>query len=148
MTSVDGAADPPLVAVGAPLPAVRIDAVGAEPMKVMALLLRDSNPIHFDAHAVAEVGLGERTVNQGPINVGYVMTMLADWAGGHDRIRDVHVRFQANVFAGDAVVTGGVVTDVDADGGATRVGCDVWLDHADGHRVLQGRAELVLPAGG
>ena len=124
--------------VGDALPELRVASVDAERMKTMTLLLRDSNAIHFDVEAVRALGLGDRTVNQGPINLGYVVRMLAGWAGGEDRIRSFESRFVANVFAGDEVVAGGVVTGVDGE----HVECEVWLDHADGRRALRGRAVI------
>lgn len=126
--------------VGDALPELRIASVDAERMKTMTLLLRDSNAIHFDVETVRAVGLGDRPVNQGPINLGYVLRMLAGWAGGDDRIRSFQSRFIANVFAGDEVVAGGTVTAVDGK----RVECEVWLDHADGRRALHGSAIVDL----
>ena len=42
--------------------------------------------------------MGDRPVNQGPLNMGYLMTMLARWAGGRDRVLDFRVRFLGNVW--------------------------------------------------
>lgn len=126
---------------GDELPALHIESVGAEPMKVMALLLRDSNFIHFDVDTVRALGLGERPVNQGPINLGYVTRMVADWAGAESAIERLQVRFLANVFAGDHVVAAGRVVSIDADAIAR---CAVWLDHTDGRRVVEGTATVRL----
>lgn len=136
------------VAAGQALPELTI-AVGTEPMKTMAAILQDSNPIHFDVESVRAVGLGDRVVNQGPINVGYVLNMLAAWAGGADRVRRLKVRFLANVFAGDEVVAGGQVTGVRTEpgrsGGEERLAdCDVWLDVTGGDRALAGTATVDL----
>lgn len=127
--------------VGDALPELRIASVDAERMKTMTLLLRDSNAIHFDVETVRALGLGERPINQGPINLGYVVRMLAVWAGAENRIRSFESRFLANVFAGDEVVAGGTVTAVNDE----RVECEVWLDHADGRRAVHGRATVDIP---
>ncbi|MXW57114.1 MAG: protein dehydratase [Acidimicrobiia bacterium] len=110
-------------------------------MKTMAALLADSNPIHWDVDTVRELGMGDQPVNQGPNNLGYVMNMLGDWAGGAERIQKIRVRFLDNVFAGDWLEAGGSVTAVGDDG---NVECDVWLARDGTHPVLAGTATLLL----
>lgn len=127
--------------VGDELPRLVIESVDAEKMKTMAALLADSNPIHWDVDTVGELGMGDQPVNQGPNNLGYVMNMLGDWAGGAERIRQIRVRFLDNVFAGDRLEAGGTVTAVDDDG---TVECDVWLARDGTHPVLAGTASLLL----
>ncbi len=119
--------------------------VDAEKMKIMAALLEDPNPIHWDTRVVAQLGLGDAPVNQGPLNMGYIQSMLADWAGGRDRIRDFRSRFLGNVFGGQTVRAGARVTAIDqaVDGGLL-VGCDVWLDVLDAERAVTGTATVYL----
>ena len=88
------------VAVGTPVPAVVIEPVSPEKMKIFAAIARDPNPIHWDRAAVAERGLGDRLINQGPTNLGYVVNMLLAWTGPAS-LRDIAVRFTSNVFDGD-----------------------------------------------
>lgn len=136
-------------AVGDPLPQLVIESVDAEKMKTMASILRDPNPIHWDVDAVRGLGLGDRPVNQGPNNMAYLVNLLAGFAGGHDRVRRLQVRFLANVFAGDRLVAGGAVTSVDADDatGDQLVGCEVWLrrDGAEDDTVMAGSAVVRTP---
>ncbi len=131
----------PSPSVGDELPRLAIEAVDAEKMKTMAALLADSNPIHWDVETVRELGMGDQPVNQGPNNLGYVMNMLGQWAGGAERIRQIRVRFLDNVFAGDQLEAGGKVTAVGDDG---TVDCDVWLARDGTHPVLAGTATLLL----
>jgi len=131
----------PTPSVGDELPRLVIQAVDAEKMKTMAALLADSNPIHWDVDTVRELGMGDQPVNQGPNNLGYVMNMLGQWAGGAGRIRHIRVRFLDNVFAGDRLEAGGTVTAVGDDGTAD---CDVWLARDGTHPVLAGTATLSL----
>jgi acyl dehydratase len=121
------------------LPKLRIGPVSADKMKIMAAILRDPNPIHWDHAELRARGLGDKLINQGPVNLGYVANMLAVAAGGYDRVRRMTVRFDANVLEGDHLVAGGLVTEV-RDGVAH---CDVWLDRADGTRAVAGTAEIV-----
>ncbi len=134
------------IQVGTMLPPIRYE-VDAQPMKTMAALLRDPNPIHWDVAAVEAIGLGDRVVNQGPINIGYVMNVLVAWAGGDPgALRRLTVRFRGNVFADDVVTAGGTVTAMDVADDARLVTCDVWLDReGDGARVLAGTAQVSLP---
>lgn len=137
-----------MVEVGTRIPAYEIAAVSAEKMKTMAALLNDSNPIHFDVDALRELGLPERPVNQGPTNMAYVMTMLADWAGGYDRLRNFRARFIGNVLAGDHLRAEGVVTAIrEADGGVL-ADCDISLAVVDGGTVLTGSATVDLQTAG
>lgn len=127
--------------VGAPLEPLEIQ-VGAEKMKTMAALLGDPNPIHWDERVVGELGMGARPVNQGPLNMGYVLTMLARAAGGRDRIVDFRVRFLGNVFAGDRVRATGVITALRRRDGRVLADCELALEVLDGARALVGTATL------
>ena len=91
------------VSAGTPLPAWSPGPVNPEKMKIFAAIARDPNPIHWDRAAVAERGLGDRLINQGPINLGYVVNMLLAWTGPAS-LRELTVRFTSNVFDGDTVV--------------------------------------------
>ncbi len=103
--------------VGFELPPLVIEAVDEEKMKLMAAILRDPNPIHFDVEQVKALGLGDRVVNQGPSNMSYLLNMVTRWSGGVPTLRSVAVRFLGNVFAGDRVECVGRVTAVDPDAG-------------------------------
>ena len=130
---------------GSPLGPWRIESVDAAKMKTFAVLLADPNPIHLDPQAARAAGLGDREVNQGPASMGYVLNMLRESLPGAT-IRNLRVRFTANVFAGDAVTAVGEVTGVERDGDETRLACSVWLDVEGGRRALEGTATLVLPS--
>jgi len=132
------------VAVGSPIPPWSHGPVSAEKMKVFAAIARDPNPIHWDRAAVAERGLGERLINQGPTNLGYVINMLLAWTGPAS-LRELTVRFTSNVFDGDIVTAGGVVTAIREGRGERLADCDVWLDRDDGTRAVAGSATVVLP---
>lgn len=131
------------VGPGTVLPALEVE-VDPEKMKVMAALLADPNPIHFDLRALARLGLEERPVNQGPLNMGYLQTMLARWAGGRDRLLTFKVRFQGNVLGGDRVRAHGVVTEVrDTERGRV-ASCDITLEVVGGAVALTGTADVLL----
>ncbi len=133
------------VNIGSSVPEWRLASVSESRMRLLAAVLRDPNPIHWDRAEVAARGLGDRLINQGPTNVGYVCNALLAWAG-NDALRSVTVRFASNVFDGDEVVAGGVVTAIDGIDGERRATCDVWLDRGDGTRAIEGVAVVALDA--
>ena len=141
------------LSVGSPIPEFALPSVSADRMKLLAAILRDPNPIHWDRAEVAQRGLGNRVINQGPTNLGYITNMLMAWAGP-DCLRHLAARFTANVFEGDAVVAGGVVSAVRRENGELLVDCEVWLDRrededddADVERVVSGSATVAVSGG-
>ena len=56
------------LAVGDSIPEWEMASVSPERMRTMAAILRDPNPLHWDRDAVdaLPLGLGKRTINQGP----------------------------------------------------------------------------------
>lgn len=118
-----------------------IGAVDPALMRVTSELLADPNPIHLDRAAVQALGMGDRLVNQGPTNIGYVVAMLEQAVPGA-RIADLALRLLDNVFEGDRVHARGVVEDVTGEG---HIACSVWLDVDGRGRALDGTATLVPP---
>lgn len=112
------------------------------PMKVFTVIMADPNPIHYDPAFVAQIGRGDRTINQGTLNIAYPLNTLMEWLGGEDacaRIASFTCRFAASVYEGDVVTVGGRVLEVDDLGGAT---VEVWLDRDGGERALSGTVVL------
>ena len=130
--------------IGDELEPLVIESVPAEAMKTVAALLHDPNPIHFDVESVKALGMGERPVNQGPNNIGYLVVMLGRAAGGRERIRRLRVRFLGNVFAGDRVVARGKVESIEERDGERLAEVEVWLERGEEDRVLAGTATILL----
>jgi acyl dehydratase len=133
------------VAAGTAIPPFTVREVSGDHIRILALLMHDPNPIHFDLAAVAAAGLGDREVTQASATMGYLYDMLIGWTGSRRSILALRCRFQANVFAGDPVVAGGVVTAVRDERGVREADCDVWLDTGSGTRVITGSATVILP---
>jgi acyl dehydratase len=119
--------------------------VSADHMKITALLLRDSNPIHLDVDAVRQAGLGDRLVNQGGATMAYVINELAAWGGSRASIQRISCSFRGNVLAGDDVQVGGVVTNVTVESDRRVVTCEVWADVVGGARAISGSADVAVP---
>ena len=131
--------------VGTELPGYEVPSVSAEKMKTMAALLNDPTAIHWDVETLRALGMGDRPVNQGPLNMGYVMNAVTDWAGGADRLRRLRVRFLGNVLAGHHLRVRATVTGLREEDGARLADCDVVLEVVGGDAVVSGTATVVLP---
>jgi acyl dehydratase len=130
----------PAPTVGDSIPPFVVESVDPQRMKTMAAILRDPYPIHWDRTATAALGLGGRTVNQGPLNLGYVANMLMAWAGDAC-VRRLTVQFHARVLDGDRVEAHGVVDDVRHTADGWQATCSVWLQRG-ADRILSGTAEV------
>ena len=124
-----------------------MESVSAPRMATMAAILRDPNPLHWDRDAVDKGGwgLGRRTINQGPLDLSYMINMLHCWSG-ENSIRHIKMTFPMPlVVDGDRVVAKGVVTAVNQDKEGQLAECHIWLDR-DGTTLLDGTARVLIPA--
>ena len=131
------------VQVGDAIPSWSMESVDPARMKTMAAILRDPYPVHWDPSANDALGLGGRVINQGPLNLGYVVNMLLAWAGPAC-VRRLTVTFGRPVLDGDRVVAGGRITALEVHDGELRAQCEVWLDR-DGEHVMAGTAVVAVP---
>ena len=104
----------------------------------VAEVLRDPNPIHFDAAVVQAAGLGDRPINQGPANLAYAINMLHAAFPEHV-LREVRSRYLANVFVGDEIEVQG---EVESDDGHEIV-CGFRVLNGAGRDAVAGTATLV-----
>lgn len=134
------------VQAGDSIPDWVMESVRPERMRTMAAILRDPNPVHWDRKAVAALpfGIGERTINQGPLGLSYMLNMLMDWAGPTS-VRRVTVRFPKVVLDGDHVTAGGRVTAIREEDGVRLADCDIWLSREGESPSLEGTATVALP---
>lgn len=132
------------VKTGDTIPPWEMPEVSAEKMKTMAAILRDPNPLHWDRDAVASLplGLGRRTINQGPLGLGYIVNMLHAWQGP-GCLKRIYMTFPQVVLDGDHVVARGTVASVEGN----LAHCEVWLEHGDRGRLLVGKASVQIQKG-
>lgn len=109
-------------------------------MRIFSLLMADPNPLHFDPAAVQARGLGDKPINQGTINMAYVINPLLQLVQSPERLESFRCRFLANVLEGDTVCARGRVTHV----GSESVTLDIWLERVGGEHVVEGTATLVV----
>ena len=133
------------VIAGDKIPPWIMPSVSAERMKTMAAVLRDPNPVHWDRNVVESLplGLGLRTINQGPLGLSYMINMLHAWRGP-ECIRRVIMRFPQVVLDGEEVIARGTVTSVKTANGVTLAECDIWLAHEERGTLLEGTATIVI----
>jgi acyl dehydratase len=122
--------------VGDQLPEFVVPSVDPARMKTMAAVLRDPYRVHWDREATREMGLEGRVINQGPLNLSYIVNMLHSFSGPTS-VRRLTVSFGRPVFDADSVVAGGEISAIDGD----RVTCAVWLKRGD-EIVVSGTAVM------
>ena len=111
-------------------------------MKTMAALLRDPYPIHWDADGNEKMGIKGKVVNQGPLNLSYIVNMLMAWQG-HDCIRRLTVNFTGWVLGGDTLSAHGKVISLFNSNDEVQAKCEIWLER-DGEHLLEGEAIVAL----
>ena len=132
------------VTVGDHIPEWVMPSVSPARMRTMAAILRDPNPVHWDARVVARLGFGEHTINQGPLGLSHMINMLHAWTGPTS-IRRIVMRFPQVVLDGDRVIARGRVTAVRESGGEQLADCDIWLDREGSEPPLEGTATVAIP---
>ena len=131
-----------MVETGTEIPAWTMDHVDPARMKTMAAILRDPYSVHWDRAGNEALGLQGRVINQGPLNLGYIVNMLLAWAGPSS-IRRLTVSFGRPVLDGDRVIAGGRVDSIQDADGERRATCTVWLKRDD-ETVVGGTAVVCV----
>jgi acyl dehydratase len=134
-----------IVNLGDDLPEWIMDRVDPARMKTMAAILRDPYPVHWDREANAARGLPGRVINQGPLNVGYIVNMIHAWAGPGS-IRRLQVSFGRPVLDEERVVARGRVSAVESVAEGQLVTCEVTLERDD-EVVVSGTATVLIRRG-
>ena len=126
-------------AVGDSLPPFVVESASPEAMKAWAVFLADPNPIHLDVDVVKAKGLGDRVINQGPMNVAFMINMLmAAFPGA--TIEAMDSRFLYNVYGGEQVTAQGTISAVEGN----RIACEFTLDVDGRGTVNSGTATLLV----
>ena len=100
--------------------------VPQESMNTWAVILDDPNPVHLDASAVKQVGLGDKTINQGPANIAYVLNMIEE-NFPNSQILKMNNKMTDSVLEGDLVTVSGQITEVKAKGDQFIASCSIKL---------------------
>jgi len=114
----------------------------------IALILRDTNPLHLDRVYAQERGLPD-VVQQGPLNQAYLYRYFTALLHDPWDLVTTEMRFAANVFPDDILTCGGEVLAVaPAEAGGGIVTCAVWQRNQKGETILKGEAKARIPSRG
>ena len=113
----------------------------------IAIILRDTNPLHLNPVYARERGLPD-VVQQGPLNETFLYRFLTDWLHKPWDIRKTKLRFASNVFPNDLLTCRGTVIRKYIENGEPRVDCHIWQENQKGEKILVGEATFTLPERG
>jgi acyl dehydratase len=132
--------------ISMPLPSVELGPMDRYDYIPIALILRDTNPLHLDRVYAHERGLPD-VVQQGPLNQAYLYRYFTSLLHDPWDLVATKMRFAANVFPDDTLSCGGEVlalTPLEAGGGI--VTCAVWQRNQKGDTILKGEAKARIPS--
>ena len=112
----------------------------------IALILRDTNPLHLDRVYAQERGLPD-VVQQGPLNQAYLYRYFTSLLHDPWDLVATKMRFAANVFPDDILTCGGeVLALAPLEEGAGIVTCALWQRNQKGETILKGEAKARIPS--
>ncbi len=132
--------------ISMPLPSVELGPMERYDYIPIALILRDTNPLHLDRVYAHERGLPD-VVQQGPLNQAYLYRYFTSLLHDPWDLVATKMRFAANVFPEDMLSCGGEVlalAPLEAGGGI--VTCAVWQRNQKGDTILKGEAKARIPS--
>mgnify|MGYP001169703358 FL=1 len=132
------------LAVGMALPTAKFGPMDRFDYIPIALILRDTNPLHLDRVYAQERGLPD-TVQQGPLNQAYLYQFFTRWLHQPWDLVSTDIRFSANVFPDDHLYCGGEIEFLESGDAHDVVHCRVWQKNQDGTPILTGKAAGRLP---
>jgi len=101
--------------------------------------------IHTDEAWARRKGF-RTTLAQGMMSTAYVSEMMTALLGaGFVKGGSMSVAFVQPVYAGDRLTVRGVVKELRAEAGHTRVVVDVWCENQHGHKTAVGTASGLAP---
>ena len=128
------------------LPSVELGPMDRYDYIPIALILRDTNPLHLDRVYAQERGLPD-VVQQGPLNQAYLYRYFTSLLHDPWDLVATKMRFAANVFPDDTLTCGGeVLALAPQEAGAGIVTCAVWQRNQRGETILKGEAKARIPS--
>ncbi len=97
----------------------------------------DYNRLHWDRDFAAEVSSTGEPIAHGMLSLGLLANLVAEWAGGAERVLTLSASFRAPLPVGATVRIGGEVLEVDDDGGQATVA--IWAETEAGEKVIDRR---------
>ena len=133
-------------AVDMPLPSIEFGPMDRFDYIPIALILRDTNPLHLDRVYAQERGLHD-VVQQGPLNQAYLYRYFTSLLHNPWDLVGTKMRFAANVFPEDRLSCGGEVLALEpSERGGGVITCAVWQRNQKGEVILKGEASARIPS--
>jgi acyl dehydratase len=127
------------VRVGHALPALEKAPITTTQLVQYAGASGDFNRIHYDEPFAKEGGFPS-VIAHGMLSMGFFGQLVADWAGGPQRVARLATRFKAVTFPGDRITISGEV--VARDEAARTVELKLVAQKPDGTVTLEGAATV------
>jgi acyl dehydratase len=129
------------VRVGDALPPVEKPPITTMQLVRYAGASGDFNRIHYDEPFAREGGFPS-VIAHGMLSMAFFGQLVADWAGGPDRIVSLAARFKAVTFPGDRITVGGEVSALDL--ARRTIELKLWAKKPEGTVTLEGSATVRL----
>ena len=129
---------------GEDIPSVVIDGVRGDDMKLIAALLQDPYPVHFDPKAAEEHGYPD-LLNQGPANLSFLLQPVLNACESPTDLRGFDTRYESMVFAGETVEATATVADKRVEEGEGVVEFELALKKSNDETTVSGTATARFP---
>jgi len=117
-----------------------VENLRGEDMKLIAALLQDPYPPHYDPHRADELGY-PGLLNQGPANLAYMLQPIVRELDGPSNLESFDTRFHDMVFEDETVTATATVEEITpADDGGGLVEFAIELTKENGETAVDGMA--------
>ena len=117
--------------------------VSQESMDTWAKILDDPNPIHLDVNSVKSLGLGDKTINQGPANIAYIMNML-EQNFPNSQIIKMNNKMTNSILEGELVNVSGQILNIKDKESHLIISCTLKLTAEGGKIAVISEVDLLV----
>lgn len=117
--------------------------VPQESMDTWAKILDDPNPIHLDVNSVKSLGLGDKTINQGPANIAYIMNML-EQNFPNSQIIKMNNKMTNSILEGELVNVSGQILNIKDKESQSIISCTLKLTAEGGKIAVISEVDLLV----
>jgi acyl dehydratase len=117
--------------------------VSQESMDTWAKILDDPNPIHLDVNSVKSLGLGDKTINQGPANIAYIMNML-EQNFPNSQIIKMNNKMTNSILEGELVNVSGQILNIKDKESQLIISCTLNLTAEGGKIAVISEVDLLV----
>lgn len=121
-----------------------VEDVRGDDMRLLAAILEDPYPVHFDERAAANQGY-PGLLNQGPANCSYLLQSVVRKLESPSDLYGMDLRFHDMVFEGETVTARATVEETRIEDGEGIVDFAVALEKEDGTVAVDGTLTARFP---